>query len=161
MLRKPIIIGIVMVLIVLVAGILTLYTHRDRYYNFRCQSDVSIRKSWSNGEVSDLKITTFLLFNNKNMITVIHKGILKNADHTWIIDRNFQISVDKLKSSNIYYITGRKLSKTPDDTAPPNVVNKMMLDSVNYFYISRIKENALLIQGFVLPVMMCVDIESE
>ncbi|MTD41147.1 hypothetical protein GIX45_21495 [Erwinia sp. CPCC 100877] len=159
--KKHIIISILIILIVLAAGIITLYAYSDRYQDFRCQSDVSIRKTWSNGDSNELKLSTFFLFNNPHRVTVIHKGILKSANHVWIIDRNLQIKVDKLKGSNIYYIADKKITRTPDDTAPPDIVSEMMLDSVNYFYMSRIKENALLIQGFVLPVMMCVDIGSE
>jgi hypothetical protein len=161
MLKKYIIISTILTLIILIAGVITLYTHSEQYPDFRCQSDVSIRKIRSNGDINELKVSTFFLFNNPHLITVIHKGILKSADRVWIIDRNLQVKVDKLKGSNIYYIADKKMAKTPDDTAPPNIVSEMMLDSVNYFYMSRIKENALLIQGFVLPVMMCVDIESE
>ncbi len=161
MFKKYIIISTVMTLIVLIAGIIMLYPHSEQNQNFQCQSDVSISKTRSNGDIDELKVSTFFLFNAPHLITVIHKGILKSADRIWLVDRNLQIKVDKLKGSNIYYIAEKKMSKTPDDTAPPNIVSEMMLDSINYFYMSRIKENALLIQGFVLPVMMCVDIESE
>lgn len=95
MFKKYIIISTVMTLIVLIAGIIMLYPHSEQNQDFQCRSDVSISKTRSNGDIDELKVSTFFLFNAPHLITVIHKGILKSADRIWLVDRNLQIKVDK------------------------------------------------------------------
>ncbi|MGS3630282.1 hypothetical protein ACLFKX_15030 [Enterobacter hormaechei] len=39
--------------------------------------------------------TTLFLFNNKDVVTVIHKGVLKKEGKSYLIDRNYTLSVKK------------------------------------------------------------------
>ena len=42
-----------------------------------------------------MSLTTLFLFNNKDVVTVIHKGVLKKEGKSYLIDRNYTLSVEK------------------------------------------------------------------
>ncbi|KJI94922.1 hypothetical protein UP05_03110, partial [Enterobacter hormaechei] len=44
---------------------------------------------------------------------------------------------------------------------PDGVVNEMLRDNINFFYITSVKKHAWLIKGLVLPVMMCVAVPTS
>lgn len=79
---------------------------------------------------------------------------------SYLINRDYQVSVDKVVGSNIFNITDVKMTKTPEDLAPEVMLNEMVLGGTNFFSVSQIKGQVRLIQGLVLPVMICVDMYS-
>ena len=132
-------------------ALLWIYFTRTQDEGFGCQSDTISWKTYSTGELTDMSLTTLFLFNNKDVVTVIHKGVLKKEGKSYLIDRNYTLSVEKVDGSNIFYIKDKK----------DGVVNEMLLDNINFFYITRVKPHAWLIKGLVLPVMMCVAVPTS
>ncbi|MBG0525180.1 hypothetical protein IOR24_25555 [Enterobacter cloacae] len=53
------------------------------------------------------------------------------------------------------------MHKSDDDVAPDGVVNELLLDSIDFFYVTRLKSHAWLIKGLVLPIMMCVAVPTS
>ncbi len=51
-----------------------------------------------------MSLTTLFLFNNKDVVTVIHKGVLKKEGKSYLIDRNYTLSVEKVDGSNIFIL---------------------------------------------------------
>ena len=149
------------VLALSVIALLWVYFTRTQDEGFGRQSDTISWKTYSTGESTDMSLTTLFLFNNKDVVTVIHKGVLKKEGKSYLIDRNYTLSVEKVDGSNIFYIKDKKLNKSEDDAAPDGVVNEMLLDNINFFYITSVKKHAWLIKGLVLPVMMCVAVPTS
>ncbi|WP_326469217.1 hypothetical protein VPX56_00375 [Enterobacter wuhouensis] len=151
--------GVVLVLSTI--ALLLFYFTRTQDEGFGCQSDTVSWKTYSTGESTDMSLTTLFLFNSKDVVTVIHKGVLRKDGQNYLIDRNYILTVEKVDGSNIYYIKDKKLNKSEDDVAPDGIVNEMLLDNINFFYITSIKKHAWLIKGLVLPVMMCVAVPTS
>ncbi|TCB91579.1 hypothetical protein E0L20_14875 [Enterobacter wuhouensis] len=151
--------GVVLVLSTI--ALLLFYFMRTQDEGFGCQSDTVSWKTYSTGDSTDMSLTTLFLFNSKDVVTVIHKGVLRKDGQNYLIDRNYILTVEKVDGSNIYYIKDKKLNKSEDDVAPDGIVNEMLLDNINFFYITSIKKHAWLIKGLVLPVMMCVAVPTS
>lgn len=151
--------GVVLVLSTI--ALLLFYFTRTQDAGFGCQSDTVSWKTYSTGDSTDMSLTTLFLFNSKDVVTVIHKGVLRKDGQNYLIDRNYILTVEKVDGSNIYYIKDKKLNKSEDDVAPDGIVNEMLLDNINFFYITSIKKHAWLIKGLVLPVMMCVAVPTS
>ncbi|MCV2534082.1 hypothetical protein ACR9HT_18655 [Enterobacter wuhouensis] len=151
--------GVVLVLSTI--ALLLFYFTRTQDEGFGCQSDTVSWKTYSTGDSTDMSLTTLFLFNSKDVVTVIHKGVLRKDGQNYLIDRNYILTVEKVDGSNIYYIKDKKLNKSEDDVAPDGIVNEMLLDNINFFYITSIKKHAWLIKGLVLPVMMCVAVPTS
>src|SRR5690606_38232439 len=151
--------GVVVVLSVI--ALLFFYFMRTQEEGFGCQSDTVSWKTYSSGDLTDMSLTTLFLFNSTDVVTVIHKGVLRKGGHSYLIDRNYILNVEKVDGSNIYYIKDKKLNKSEDDIAPDGIVNEMLLDNINFFYINKVKKHAWLIKGLVLPVMMCVAVPTS
>lgn len=151
--------GVVLVLSTI--ALLLFYFTRTQDEGFGCQSDTVSWKTYSTGESTDMSLTTLFLFNSKDVVTVIHKGVLRKDGQNYLIDRNYILTVEKVDGSNIYYIKDKKLNKSEGDVAPDGIVNEMLLDNINFFYITSIKKHAWLIKGLVLPVMMCVAVPTS
>ena len=149
------------VLALSVIALLWIYFTRTQDKEIGCQSDAISWKTYSTGESTDMSLTTLFLFNNKEVVTVIYKGVLKKEGKSYLIDRNYTLSVEKVDGSNIFYIKDKKLNKSEDDAAPNGIVNEMLLDNINFFYITSVKKHAWLIKGLVLPVMMCVAVPTS
>ena len=69
-------------------ALLWIYFTRTQDEGFGCQSDTISWKTYSTGELTDMSLTTLFLFNNKDVVTVIHKGVLKKEGKSYLIDRN-------------------------------------------------------------------------
>lgn len=155
---------IIFVIIMLIATgcVIFYYFIRDEHHldDFRCQSDVVVRKADSSGEDAEIRVTSFFIFNSSGAVTIIHKGIMTQKGESYLINRDYQVSVDKVVGSNIFNITDVKMTKTPEDLAPEVMLNEMVLGGTNFFSVSQIKGQVRLIQGLVLPVMICVDMYS-
>lgn len=151
--------GVVLVLSTI--ALLLFYFTRTQDEGFGCQSDTVSWKTYSTGDSTDMSLTTLFLFNSKDVVTVIHKGVLRKDGQNYLIDRNYILTVEKVDGSNIYYIKDKKLNKSEDDVAPDGIVTEMLLDNINFFYITSIKKHAWLIKGLVLPVMMCVAVPTS
>ncbi|WP_235843287.1 hypothetical protein [Enterobacter huaxiensis] len=149
------------VLVVSAIALLLFYFMRTQDEGFGCQSDTVSWKTYSTGDLTDMSLTTLFLFNSKDVVTVIHKGVLRKEGQNFLIDRNYTLTVEKVDGSNIYYIKDKKMNKSEDDVAPDGIVNEMLLDNINFFYITSIKEHAWLIKGLVLPIMMCVSVPTS
>ncbi|MGL5387689.1 MAG: hypothetical protein ACRDCA_17825 [Serratia sp. (in: enterobacteria)] len=151
----------IFVIIVLISSVCAViyYSIRDGYHfdDFRCQSDVVVRKTYPSAEDAEIRMTSFFIFNNSGMATIIHKGIMTERGGGYLINRDYQVSVDKVAGTNIFNITNVKMTKTPEDLAPDFMLNEMVLGGTNFFSISQVNEQVTLIQGLVLPVMVCVD----
>uniref|UniRef100_UPI001F07BBF3 hypothetical protein n=1 Tax=Enterobacter hormaechei TaxID=158836 RepID=UPI001F07BBF3 len=93
-------------------ALLWIYFTRTQDEGFGCQSDTISWKTYSTGELTDMSLTTLFLFNNKDVVTVIHKGVLKKEGKSYLIDRNYTLSVEKVDGSNIFYIKDKKLNKS-------------------------------------------------
>ncbi|EMG9279518.1 TPA: hypothetical protein LZ354_003176 [Enterobacter cloacae subsp. cloacae] len=154
-----ILLGVVLLLSVIV--IVLLYPKRTQEEGFGCQSDTVSRKNYSTGETTGLALTTLFLFNSSDIVTVIHKGVFIRGDKRYLIDRNYVLNVEKVAGSDIYYIKGKKLHKSDDDVAPDGIVNELLLDNLDFFYVTRLKHRAWLIKGLVLPVMMCLAVPTS
>ena len=161
MLRTKLSVLLGAVLLVATIALLLFYFMRTQDEGFGCQSDTVSWKTYSTGESTDMSLTTLFLFNSKDVVTVIHKGVLRKDGQNYLIDRNYILTVEKVDGSNIYYIKDKKLNKSEDDVAPDGIVNEMLLDNINFFYITSIKEHAWLIKGLVLPIMMCVSVPTS
>ncbi|AFM57821.1 hypothetical protein SJ090_20280 [Enterobacter cloacae] len=149
------------VLLISVIAIVLFYPQRTQEEGFGCQSDTVSRKTYSTGESTGLSLTTLFLFNSSDIVTVIHKGVFIRGDKRYLIDRNYVLNVEKVAGSDIYYIKGKKVHKSDDDVAPDGVVNELLLDSIDFFYVTRLKSHAWLIKGLVLPIMMCVAVPTS
>ncbi|MCK7417755.1 hypothetical protein [Enterobacter cloacae] len=149
------------VLLISVIAIVLFYPQRTQEEGFGCQSDTVSRKIYSTGESTGLSLTTLFLFNSSDIVTVIHKGVFIRGDKRYLIDRNYVLNVEKVAGSDIYYIKGKKVHKSDDDVAPDGVVNELLLDSIDFFYVTRLKSHAWLIKGLVLPIMMCVAVPTS
>jgi hypothetical protein len=95
------------------------------------------------------------------MITVIHKGVFTRGGKRYLIERNSVLNVEKVAGSDIYYIKGKKLHKSEDDVAPDGIVNELLLDGIDFFYVTQVKSRVWLIKGLVLPIMMCVAVPTS
>jgi len=149
------------VLLLAVIAIALFYPEKNQEKGFGCQSDTISRKTYSTGETTGLSLTTLLLFNSKDMITVIHKGVFTRGGKRYLIERNYVLNVEKVAGSDIYYIKGKKLHKSEDDVAPDGIVNELLLDSIDFFYVTQVKSRVWLIKGLVLPIMMCVAVPTS
>lgn len=149
------------VLLLSVIAIVLFYPEKNQEEGFGCQSDTISKKSYSSGESTGLSLTTLLLFNSSDRITVIHKGVFIRGEKHFLIDRNYVLNVEKVAGSDIYYIKGKKLHKSDDDAAPDGIVNELLLDNIDFFYVTRVKSHAWLIKGLVLPVMMCMAVPTS
>ncbi|WP_050861156.1 hypothetical protein [Enterobacter cloacae] len=149
------------VLLISVIAIVLFYPQRTQEEGFGCQSDTVSRKTYSTGESTGLSLTTLFLFNSSDIVTVIHKGVFIRGDKRYLIDRNYVLNVEKVAGSDIYYIKGKIVHKSDDDVAPDGVVNELLLDSIDFFYVTRLKSHAWLIKGLVLPIMMCVAVPTS
>ncbi|WP_203461725.1 hypothetical protein [Enterobacter cloacae] len=149
------------VLLISVIAIVLFYPQRTQEEGFGCQSDTVSRKTYSTGESTGLSLTTLFLFNSSDIVTVIHKGVFIRGDKRYLIDRNYVLNVEKVAGSDIYYIKGKKVHKSDDDVSPDGVVNELLLDSIDFFYVTRLKSHAWLIKGLVLPIMMCVAVPTS
>lgn len=158
-LNLSIVLGVVMLL----SGIAFLLFHPERTQEegFGCQSDTVSWKKYSTGESADMSLTTLFLFNSNDIVTVIHKGDFTRGDKRYLIDRNYVLNVEKVAGSDIFYIKGKKLNKSEDDVAPDGIVNELLLDNIDFFYVTRVKSRAWLIKGLVLPIMMCVAVPTS
>ncbi|AUJ79586.1 MULTISPECIES: hypothetical protein [Enterobacter] len=157
--KLSVLLGVVLLLSIIALALF--YFMRPQETGFGCQSDTVSWKTYSTGDSTDMSLTTLFMFNSTDAITVIHKGVLRKDGKSYLIDRNYLLSVEKIDGSNIYYITDKKLNKSEDDAAPDGVVNEMLLDNINFFYITSVKRHAWLIKGLVLPVMMCVAVPTS
>ncbi|TFB26460.1 hypothetical protein E3U32_07710 [Lelliottia nimipressuralis] len=149
------------VLLLAVIAIVLFYPEKNQEKGFGCQSDTISRKTYSTGETTGLSLTTLLLFNSKDMITVIHKGVFTRGGKRYLIERNYVLNVEKVAGSDIYYIKGKKLHKSEDDVAPDGIVNELLLDGIDFFYVTQVKSRVWLIKGLVLPIMMCVAVPTS
>ncbi len=141
--------------------LLTFYCTRIEDEDFGCQSDNISWKTYSSGDSVKMSLKTLVLFNSDEVVTVIHKGVLRKKGQNYLIDRNYTLNIQKVESSNIYYIKKKKLSKNKDDTAPDSIINEMLLDNVDFYSFISIKKNTWLIKGLVLPVMMCMSVPKN
>lgn len=157
--QMGILLGVVLLLSVIVIAVL--YPKRTQEVGFGCQSDTVSRKNYSTGESTALSLTTLFLFNGSDIVTVIHKGVFTRGDKRYLIDRNYVLNVEKVAGSDIYYIKGKKLQKSDDDIAPDGIVNELLMDSIDFFYVTRVKGHAWLIKGLVLPIMMSVAVPTS
>ncbi|EKZ6372262.1 hypothetical protein RE070_004419 [Klebsiella aerogenes] len=135
------------------------YSRHVIHNDFQCQSDVNILKYDINGNLGELRLTTFLIFSYPDSVTVIHKGTYSYLGKLWDVDRNITLRIKKLKGSNLFYIAGEKVTKASDDIATSDLVSSFLLDGVNYFNIVNLKDNTILINDFILPVLTCVKVE--
>lgn len=147
--------------VVTTLAIVVFYYERMQEKGFDCQSDTVSWKTYSTGESAEMSLTTLFLFNSSDSITVINKGVFTKGDKHYLIDRNYTLNVEKVTDSDIYYIKGKKLNKSDDDVAPDGVIHELLLDNIDFFYVSRVKNDAWLIKGVVLPIMMCVSVPTS
>ncbi|WP_417313539.1 hypothetical protein [Enterobacter sp.] len=150
-------------MVVLISAVSLFLFHPERHEDegFGCQSDTVAWKTYSTGNSAGMSLTTLFLFNSKDVATVIHKGVFTRGDKRFLIDRNYVLNVEKVAGGDIYYIKGKKLNKSEDDEAPDGVVNELLLDNIDFFYVSKIKNQAWIIKGLVLPIMICVAVPTS
>lgn len=156
--RPGLLSGIVLVMCAI--ALACFYLIRTSPEGFGCESDMVLWKSHSSGDPTDIFLTTLFLFNSKNVVTIVHKGVLNDAGKHFLIDRNYTLTVERVEGSSIFYVKNKKLNKSEDDVAPDNVVNDMLTQDVTFFYITRIDKRTWIINGPLLPIMMCVAIPA-
>jgi len=124
----------------------------------KCESDVVTRKTYPDGSYVELRMTTLLLMSSERSLTVFDKGVMLTPEKNYAIDRRYNMTLERVDNSNIYHIRGKQMQKTPDDAAPADIINQLMMDSINFFWITPVKPGSWMIQGLTLPVMVCRDI---
>lgn len=131
---------------------------RSRNATFECKSDIITRKSYLTGGYVELRLAGVFLYDGSTSLHAIYQGLMNTASETLVIDRTFKLKIKKMQGSDIYQIVERKIERLPDDTAPPGIVDQLQLDNIDYIYITRVNDNALLIQSVLIPSMICTRI---
>lgn len=114
-----------------------------------------MRKSYLAGGFVELRLSGVFLYDGSTSLNAIYRGLMKTASETLTIDRTFKLKIRKMHGSDIYQIVDRKIEHLSDDTAPPGIVDYLQLDNIDYLYITKVKDNALLIQSVMHPSMIC------
>lgn len=127
----------------------------SRNTTFKCKSDIIMRKSYLAGGFVELRLSGVFLYDGSTSLNAIYRGLMKTASETLTIDRTFKLKIRKMHGSDIYQIVDRKIEHLSDDTAPPGIVDYLQLDNIDYLYITKVKDNALLIQSVMHPSMIC------
>ncbi|MGU3415130.1 hypothetical protein ACLBW0_15335 [Enterobacteriaceae bacterium C34A] len=143
----------IIALFVISAGSKLIRGNRDS--TFECKSDIITRKNDLAGGFVELRLSSVLIYDGEKSLNVIYQGAMKTASETQAIDRTFKMKIKKMPGSDIYQIVDKHIERMSDDSAPPGIVDQLQLDSIDFLYITRVKDNAMMIRSVILPSMIC------
>ncbi|WP_343646300.1 hypothetical protein [Enterobacter sp.] len=160
MFRKSILLPALCVLVIAMVCVFAMFffMRHDDPERLQCESDLFTRKDYTSGGYAELALKTIVLINNSNSMTIVHKGMMTTPASVKVVDQTFTLDIEKVNKSNIYLIVKKVLRKSPDNSSPDDIINQLQLDNINMFYLTQVKHNAWVLNGLMLPIMMCVDI---